>query len=241
MINFKTKVGNFQVPSNYSDITLDDLNFYRANIKHPLKVWSRITGLAPEIVSVLDLTPVVECLDFIKTPVLDIIEASPSILIHEKLYLLPDDLGSGEWAQKLLTTKAIGESDLVKALAIYLQPVFYKRDFDNEKVDRVKDILSKLDVETVFSSVKYVLEKLKTLNERDKKQLKSEITHEQKRAGIDMFNDLGDFNTINMIAGGDVTKYDEVLRIDYNTIFNKLYHIKISAKFDKALNKILNE
>lgn len=73
------------------------------------------------------------------------------------------------------------------------------------------------------------------------KRLESEPTQAQKAAGIDRFKELGYMNQIDMVAQGDVTKYEAVLAIDYNTIFTKLLQIKISNTFAEDYRRIITQ
>jgi len=66
-------------------------------------------------------------------------------------------------------------------------------------------------------------------------------TNEQVRAGIDKFDQFGRQNTIDMLANGDVLKYDSVLALDVNTVFAKLKRIKIENDFQRNYQKIMSE
>jgi hypothetical protein len=46
-------------------------------------------------------------------------------------------------------------------------------------------------------------------------------------------------NTIDVIAGGKVWRYEDVLAIDYNTIFAKLLKMNISNKFETRYREVL--
>jgi hypothetical protein len=80
---------------------------------------------------------------------------------------------------------------------------------------------------------------LKSIIERDNGRLKSDITIEQKQAGIDMFNELGDFNTIDMIAEKYSYSHSEVEQLSYNLIFLILLKSNISAKFESNYTKLM--
>jgi len=45
MIRFKTKLKNFDLPTSYSDITIEDLEFFKANQDNEMAIIERLTGL----------------------------------------------------------------------------------------------------------------------------------------------------------------------------------------------------
>jgi hypothetical protein len=83
------------------------------------------------------------------------------------------------------------------------------------------------------------LNRLIKLIERDNERLKSDITIEQKMAGIDSFNELGDFNTIDMIAEKYNYTHEQVEQLPYNLIFLILLKQNISSKFESNYSTII--
>jgi hypothetical protein len=241
MIKFKTEIGDFEIPSNLQDLTVGKLQLLRANIENPVVVWSQLTGLPIHEVAILDLDPLENHLDFLKDKALEQVEPLGFIKIKGEIYNLPEDIGHCQFGQKILSSMAVQEGDVLEILAIYLQPIYHGGRFDTDRTDEIKEMFSEMSVEDVYSCIKFLSLQLEELLKWDKEMLKPEITPEQKLAGIDMFDDLGYFNTINMLSGGDVTKNEDVLKMDYYTIRNKLLHIKISAKFDKRYSAIINK
>lgn len=241
MIQFNTAIGKFSLPSNLSDISVRDLDFYINNLDTPLKVWSRMTGLEEEKLKLLDLSDASNFLDFFQKPILDIVEPLSYIKIKGVVLDLDEDFGSYTWAQKILCSSALKEGEFVEAISIYLQPLIQKTAFNDKEIKEIKEIILDCSVEAVYSVLKYIISRLEILEKRDRETLKSEVSSEQKRAGIEMFNQLGDFNTIDMIAQGKVWRHDSALMTDYNTIYLKLLQNKIKAKFDKKYHEIINQ
>lgn len=62
-----------------------------------------------------------------------------------------------------------------------------------------------------------------------------EASKEHRQAGIDDFNRFGVFNTIDSLAGGDVLKWGEIMKITYNDIFLKLCMNKQQHIFQENL------
>lgn len=90
----------------------------------------------------------------------------------------------------------------------------------------------------VFGLYNNLTNQLKELIERDNERLKFEPTVEQKQAGLDNFNELGEFNTIDMIAEKYKYTHKEVEQLPYNLIFLILLKQNISRKFEDNYRKI---
>jgi hypothetical protein len=56
-----------------------------------------------------------------------------------------------------------------------------------------------------------------------------------------MFNQLGDFNTIDLIARDYNYTHSEVEQLPYNLIFLILFRMNISSKFEKNYSEIIKE
>jgi len=241
MIPFKTEIGNFEIPNSLEDLTVGDLLFYRANMNEPLKVLERMTGLPEEKLSLLNLDPIVIHLDFLQCNIMEDIEPCNSIEISKEPYTFPEDIGEGAWEQKILSVTALREGTPIDVLAIYLQPLFDEEEFDEGRIEAIEDIIYNIDVISAYSAMMFLINQLKEIAKKEKTHLKSEVTFEQKQAGISQFNVLGEFNTILMISKEFNVLPKVALKIDYNTIFLTLLSIKITAKFEKRYHEIINK
>lgn len=47
-------------------------------------------------------------------------------------------------------------------------------------------------------------------------------TRREREAGVERLNQFGIINVIDSLADGDLTKYEEVLQMDCNTVFTKM-------------------
>lgn len=63
----------------------------------------------------------------------------------------------------------------------------------------------------------------------------SEASKEQRQAGIADFDRFGVFNTIDSLAGGDILKWGEVMKLVYNEVFLKLCMNKQQHIFQENL------
>lgn len=88
---------------------------------------------------------------------------------------------------------------------------------------------------------RFFFEQLQKITTREIAELKTPITNEQRRAGIEMFDVFGVNNTIDALAGGDILKYADVLKMDYNTVFLKLKRSKLEGIYHKNYQKIMEE
>ncbi len=84
-----------------------------------------------------------------------------------------------------------------------------------------------------FAAHKFVLNEFVELARIEAEELSVEPTAEQKNAGIEMLNRFGYYNNLDFLAGGDILKYDELLKKPYSIIFRKLV-------LDKTKNEIEN-
>lgn len=91
----------------------------------------------------------------------------------------------------------------------------------------------------VFAFHNFVAAQIERVNELEEK-LSYEPDVDQEKAGIEQYNQFGYFTTVDRLADGDVTKYDEVGAMDYATIYTKLLLNKLDAEYNKRLIEIKN-
>jgi len=219
MIKFKTKIKDFTIPTSWSDIKCSDLNFFQ-DASEP-EIIERLTGLSVSEQIFINLNEIAPYLEFLKENLFEVVEKTNFYLDTK----LPDDIGECSFEKKIQACSNI-ESP-TKVLSIY-------SGIDEEFI--LND-----SVESVYGAYLYLLDKLNEIIERDNTALESSVTEEQKRAGIEMFNQLGDFNTIDLIARDYAYTHKEVEQLPYNLIFLILFRMNISSKFEKNYNEILKE
>jgi hypothetical protein len=61
----------------------------------------------------------------------------------------------------------------------------------------------------------------------------------EKKAGIQAFEKFKYVNTINALAGGDLTRWDTILNMPYERILTKLLLNKTEAEYQKRYSDIL--
>ena len=62
----------------------------------------------------------------------------------------------------------------------------------------------------------------------------------EKRAGIHTFEKFKYINTVNSLAGGDITKWTDILNMPYDRILTKLLLNKTEAEYQRKYNELLN-
>lgn len=240
MIRIKTKIKDFNLKTSFSDLTFSEFKELINEHTNEERRIEILTGLNPVECSYINLEDLSKYLSFIYEDPFEKIEASDFISIGGKDLILPASISSCQWGQKILSVQALREGNFSQVLAIYLQPILDEAEFDIQRLDEAEKLIDESNAESIISCFKFIKDQLIEIFEREK-ALKSDISGEQIAAGIDMFNILGDFNTIDLIAGGDVLKYEAVLKIDFDTIFNKLLKINLTAKFEKNYHEIINK
>lgn len=242
MIPFKVnKKDTIFIPSSFEDLTFNQVILLgkETDEKEIIKI---LTGL--ELEQANEILPFISFLtekfDF------NSIEKSDFFFYNGKTIKIPE-IYSCQWAQKILISNLLNEHEnkpsfnecLTKLISYYLQPLLDEKKFKLKRVDFWEQELKNESFIKVFSCAKNLIDQLKEISIYESKALKSKQTPEQIKAGIKLFNQLGDFNTIDIIANGDVCKYDKVLKIDYKTIQTKLIKMKLTSQFEENFRNII--
>jgi hypothetical protein len=61
----------------------------------------------------------------------------------------------------------------------------------------------------------------------------------EKKAGIQSFEKFKYINTVNSLAGGDITKWSEILNMPYERVLTKLLLNKTEAEYQKRYSELL--
>ena len=240
MIKFKTKIGDFKLATSYSDISCSEYKQMRDNPEDHIAIVKILTGLTEDKILFLDLDEIAQYLEFLKVPALDSLEEDVYI-DYGNMRILPEKISQCTYGQKIVATKYLLNNDIEGIVATYLQPIIFETKFDSSKVEQIKESLLGMNVSSVYSAGLYLINQLKELVEREAELLKSEVTEQQKRAGIESFNVLGEFNTIDMIAKDYKYTHKEVEELEYDLIFLILYKNKLTSNFEKNYSEIMKE
>lgn len=115
--------------------------------------------------------------------------------------------------------------------AIHLILKHYKK---NITFIRVK--LERNNIKLLF--ILWVKKQYELINETESKYLFNPPDMKLLQAGIRELDILGDINTIDALADGDVLKWQKIESLPYETVFNKLLKNTIEARINKKLVEI---
>lgn len=155
------------------------------------------------------------------------------------------DIREKSFGQKILIERILKDSgnvinNLPTILEVYLQPLLTGQDYDVEKSEQVQKVIyNQVSLPDAYTIGASITKQLLAIKKREAEQLNKPPTSDQISAGINMFNEFGVVNTIDALAGGDVLKYDAVLKKDYNTIFLKLKKSKVQQIFEENYTEVL--
>jgi hypothetical protein len=62
----------------------------------------------------------------------------------------------------------------------------------------------------------------------------------EKKAGIQAFEKFKYINTVNALAGGDITKWSQILAMPYDRVLTKLLLNKTEAKYRRRYSELLD-
>jgi hypothetical protein len=220
MYKFKTEIGDFELPSDYSEITIKQLKFIQANLENEALVLSELTGLDVVKLSMLDLSEIGNYFDLFNNP-LDKIEPLDFIGNVD----LSFDFRERSFGDKVKASQFLSEGNVYEMLSVYSGI----SDFDSYSVTEV------------YGAVNYVISKIREMDKERYTMLNFKPTKEQEMAGISKFDELGEFNTIDTIAQKYKYTHKEVEELEYNLVILILYRSKIQSNFENKLREIVSK
>jgi hypothetical protein len=220
MYKFKTEIGDFELPSDYSEITIKQLKFIQANLENEALVLSELTGLDVVKLSMLDLSEIGNYFDLFNNP-LDKIEPLDFIGNSD----LSFDFRERSFGDKVKASQFLSEGNVYEMLSVYSGI----SDFDSYSVT------------DVYGAINFVISKLREMDKERYTMLNFKPTKEQEMAGISKFDELGEFNTIDTIAQKYKYTHKEVEELEYNLVILILYRSKIQSNFENKLREIVSK
>lgn len=101
-----------------------------------------------------------------------------------------------------------------------------------------KNDIDLLPIKEVMSFFLWICDERESIARMESEYLSSEPDMDLQMAGISELNIFGDLNTIDALAGGDVTKYEAIKLLPYSVIFDKTYKDLIERKVQKKYAKL---
>jgi len=94
-----------------------------------------------------------------------------------------------------------------------------------------------LSLFNALSTYKYIVQELKEIVKAEEIKLSNEPTQKEINAGIDDFQEFGQYNTLRMLTGGDKTKEKHWLELPYSEVFLELCYLVAQSNYQKRLYK----
>lgn len=106
----------------------------------------------------------------------------------------------------------------------------------------IKDIsVKKITDKEKISLTLWLIDELEAIGSLEQNYLSSQPEPELIASGIDELNVFGELNIIDSLAGGDILKWEQVKKLPYHSIFDKLRKDNIERKINKNYNKIISK
>ena len=86
----------------------------------------------------------------------------------------------------------------------------------------------------------WIIDELKYWVQMEQTHLASDPDFDMLAAGIDKMNIFGELNTIDVLAGGDILKWDLVKALPYKDIFDKQLKSLKEGQFQKEYAKVMS-
>jgi hypothetical protein len=127
----------------------------------------------------------------------------------------------------------------------YSEMIQLKGLIENTEYEKVIELLYNLDIQDIsslslfnaLSAYKYVVEEMKAIVKAEEEKLSSKPTQKEISAGIENFQEFGEYNTIRMLTGGDKSKEKFYLDLPYSEVFLEICYISTQNQYQKKLYK----
>lgn len=95
------------------------------------------------------------------------------------------------------------------------------------------------DNQKCLQFILWLKDELKSINDLETNYLTSDPDIDMISAGVNEMNQFGNLNVLDQLSGGDILKWEEIGKLQYAKVFDKLYKSTIENNIQKKLNKIL--
>lgn len=100
---------------------------------------------------------------------------------------------------------------------------------------------TEIDNLQLISFILWLKGEIEMIGKLEQEHLSSPPDPDMEAAGVRELNELGEINIIDSLAGGDILKWDEIEKLPYHKVFDKLKKNVVENKVNKAYHKIINE
>lgn len=127
------------------------------------------------------------------------------------------------WDSIIQLRSALVENDLIKSIELVYG--LNSKQF------------AQLEIFNVYAAYLWIAIEFKKMMETEIEQLSFELDEDEKNAGAEDLQDFGYAVALDGLAGGDILKYDEYLRLPYAKVFRKLCMDKTRYEINKNMQK----
>lgn len=243
MISFKANKNiEILIPAGWHEVNLDQAIALETETD-PQKIVKILSGSDVE-----NFEYIFTFLNWITEPIdMDHLQGSNELKLQNDTIILKE-IKTYSWAQKILFNEMLKESDKTMMLknvagliSIYVYPIFSGEKFNYDDALKFSEKIKSCNFLESINFLKNILNQIEEILQAEKKIPSNPATPEMISAGVKMFDQLGIMSVVDMISGGDVTKYDQVLEIEYSVIYQKLLKIGITSVYEKKYKEILKD
>ena len=251
MIKLKHEGKSISIPQIWSEVKFWQYNKLKG-VSDPNLIISVFTGLEMSMVEKLapqSKSMIILALQFITKPLIaDELNCPDQIKLNGEMFkskvdIMEETLFQKVELQNMVTSKDFNiERDCINIVELYMQGKITGKKYDpNFTESTIKVISDDILLVDAYGIAMDIIRQIRGQLEIESKVLRSSYTSEQIRAGIMMFDQYKHMNIVKALAGGDILKYNDVLMLDYNTVFLHLRMSKTESDYQKAYNKIMSK
>lgn len=172
------------------------------------------------------------------------------IMVGNKIIYIPKDIKNLSFGQYriakrfvyVMSSKENGFEEInFELLDVILRPIYegvytYRNDELKTKdfINKLKEV-SYVELLSVFMRI---VENMIQLIDRDSKCLYRKPDPKHILAGVDKLGKFGDAYTIDKLIGNDITKINELMNMEYEEVFMKMWRDVYMGDYEKRLEKI---
>lgn len=98
-----------------------------------------------------------------------------------------------------------------------------------------------LNANKLLNFVLWVLDEIENINKIESNNLQSNPDTDLVVAGINNLDVFGYLNVVDTLAGGDILKWENILKLPYNNVLDKMIKNNIENKIQKNYQKIISK
>lgn len=226
-----------KVPSKWSEITTAQfMRLLSEPETSPLLILSDLTEAQLEAGNgIVGLDLIVESLNFLND-------------VSDLQELLPDPylptIGGSTYGQLLLAMQYLDQRDGVLPLlnAPYLSALYrsqqLNKNISKQRIQRIEQAILESPITEVYAELTFYLDNLAAFWQLHTTDPDPDdgYTDEELDAGAEELEQYGPFVTLDMLAGGDATKYEQVLAMDADTMLQKVHFTQLQNRVQRRMS-----